>query len=491
MKNTIATFFLLLFFNALTAQYGFHFDKTELETHLKYLASDELGGRRTASKGGQLAAEYIARQFQLAGVKPAPGQADFFQKIPFEIVKPPLSGILAVESEAFNVGDNLLIINGKSIETATEAVFAGHGWVDEATGVDDYKDLDVRGKIVFTVTGKPDSSSPMDVFEAMPVKQRLAAGRGALALFEVYRVNIPWTFSKSYFGKEQLRIADPERAAGNSIVYGWVQEGKSGALTDKLIGKNTSARLKVTANEPEKIEALNVVGIIEGTDATLKNEYVVLSAHYDHVGIGKQGGAPYTPQDSIFNGARDNGMGTVALLAATKELAIHPPKRSVLLLACTAEEMGMLGSQWYADHPLLPLEKMVFNLNNDGAGYNTTAHVNIIGLGRTNTDAELEQAAKLTSLSLLGDPAPEQNLYERSDNISFAKKGIPAIDFAPGTTEMNEELMKYYHQATDNADSIDYDYLLRFCQAYVRAAQLIANKTTTPAWVPGDKFEKK
>ncbi|MBI5914031.1 MAG: M28 family peptidase [Bacteroidetes bacterium] len=490
MKNTIATFFLLLFFNVLFAQSNFNFDKTELENHLKYLASDELGGRRTASKGEQLAAGYIARQFQSAGVKPAPGQPDFFQKVPFEIVKPP-NGILAVESETFNAGDNLLIINGKPIETATEAVFAGYGWVDEATGVDDYKDLDVRGKIVFTITGKPDSSSPMDVYEAMPEKQRLAAERGALALFEVYRVNIPWTFSKGYFGKERMQLGTVGMDAEPGIVYGWVQESKSGALTGKLIGKNTSVRLKVTASLPENIEALNVVGIIEGTDAVLKNEYVVLSAHYDHIGIGKQGGAAYTPQDSIFNGARDNGMGTVALLAAAKELAAHPPRRSVLLLACTAEEMGMLGSKWYADHPLIPLEKMVFNLNNDGAGYNTTAHVTVIGLGRTNTDAELEQAAKMTSLTLLGDPAPEQNLYERSDNISFAKKGIPAIDFAPGITKMNDEVYKYYHQAADNADSIGYDYLLRFCQAYVRAANLIANKTATPAWVPGDKFEKK
>jgi Zn-dependent M28 family amino/carboxypeptidase len=235
----------------------------------------------------------------------------------------------------------------------------------------------------------------------------------------------------------------------------------------------------------------NVVGVIPGSDERLKNEHVLLSAHYDHVGTGKQSGQMFTPQDSIFNGARDNGIGTVALLAAAKSFAANPPKRSIVLLACTGEELGMLGSAYYADHPLIPLEKTVFNLNNDGAGYNSTQHISIIGWGRTNTDEEVEAAANSFGLKVAQDPAPEQNLYERSDNISFASKGIPAICFSPGVTTMDEAIFKYYHQATDNPETIDFDYLFRFCQAFEKTARLIADKPGKIAWTPGDKFERK
>ncbi|MBK9013871.1 MAG: M28 family peptidase [Saprospiraceae bacterium] len=468
---------------------SFNFTKAELESHLKYIASDELGGRRTASEGEQLAADYITRQLENYGVKPVPTQADFFQKVPFKSFKPPKSATLTIGGTNFKSGDNLLVINEKGIDTQAEIVFAGGGWVDEAKGIDDYKGLDVKGKIVLTVIGTPEGNTPNDVFQSMPQKQKFAAERGAVALLEAYRMALPWQIAQSFFGKERMEINTSDESG--PIVYGWVQEKNPGILTLVRGQNNPTAQLQVEVGDTKNLLASNIIGVIEGTDDVLKNEYVLLSAHYDHVGIGKQGGAAFLPQDSIFNGTRDNGIGTVALLAAAKDLAANPPKRSVLLLACTAEEMGMLGSAWYAEHPLIPLEQMAFNLNTDGAGYNSTAHFNVIGMGLTNADEEMKKAGKQVGLTMLGDPAPEQNLYERSDNISFARNGIPAVDFAPGITEMNEEVYKYYHQAADNADSIDYDYLLKFCQAYTLAARMIADKKGKIEWIgEGKIFEK-
>lgn len=470
---------------------SFNFEKAELEAHLQYLASDELGGRRTTSEGGAMAAMYIAKQLESYGVKPAPGQKNLFQEIPFEEVAPPETGELKLKDAIFSQGDNLLILNGKAVQLNAETVFAGHGWADEETGFDDYAKLDVKGKIVIVLPGKPDSQNPFEVFNAMPVKQKLAAEHGAVALFELYRLNFPWQFFKNYFGKPRMGVASDESASAGNLVYGWLREGTPNPMVEVEAGHALHGEFSTSGVTSKQLSAANVVGIIEGADPELKDEFVLLSAHYDHVGIGKQGGAPYTPQDSIFNGARDNGMGTVALLAAARELAARPAQRSIIVLACTGEEMGMLGSAWYVDHPLIPLEKTVFNFNNDGAGYNSVEHVNVIGWGRTNTNAEIEKAAEKIGLKVLDDPAPEQNLYERSDNISFASKGIPAINFSPGITEMNQDVFKYYHQAADNPDTIDYDYLYRFSQVYAEAARMIADKADKPAWTPGDKFEKK
>ncbi|MCC6727327.1 MAG: M28 family peptidase [Saprospiraceae bacterium] len=485
----VSTFLMLA--NAIGQAPSFIFTKNEIEANLKYIASDELGGRRTASKGEQMAAAFLAKELASYGVKPAPGQSDFFQKVPFVNIQPAKSAQLTIGENKFDNKDNLLIINSLEIDQAAEVVFAGHGWVDETAGIDDYKGLDVKGKIVVTVMGLPSGNSPNEVFSSMDKKKELAAERGAIALVELYQMQLPWAFAKGYYNKEHLELKD-EKPGKSNIIYCWIQVKASVGIGKKLNDEKPKCHLKINAGETQNLEASNIIGFIEGKDPVLRNEYLVLSAHYDHVGIGKQGGAAYMPNDSIFNGARDNGIGTVALLAAAKQFAQHPPKRSVVLLACTAEEIGMLGSEWFVNHPTVDLSKTAFNLNTDGAGYNATNCISLIGKGLTNIDGELELACSDLGLNVLDDPAPEQNLYERSDNISFAAKGVPAIDFAPCITEMGEEIFKYYHQATDNPDSLDYDYILKFCQAFTQVASLIADKDGKIDWTEkGAKYQKK
>ncbi len=490
--------FILAFFTCITIATGqapnifpeFSLQKETFESHLRYLASDQMQGRYTGSEGGEKAARYIARLFEIYGLKPAPGGEGFFQKIPFEKVKPPTSAEMNLGESNYLQGENMLVFRGEKLEIETEAVFVGHGWLDEKSGHNDYEGLDVQGKVVFTLSGTPNSQNPFEMFSFGAKKRAFAKEQGAVGVVELFRMNFPWRFFSKYFNKERMDLADDE-ADESDIFYAFIKEGKPNPVKNMEAGETLAVSIKNAGIQSEEVYASNVVGILEGTDIGLKNEYIIVSAHYDHVGVGKQGGGAVTPQDSIFNGARDNGMGTVALLATVKSLVQNPPKRSIVFFACTGEEMGMVGSKYYVDHPLIPLEQTVFNLNNDGGGYNTTEQFTIIGYERTNVANELETAAKALNFTISKDPFPEQGLYERSDNISFAKKGIPAIDFAPGVTSMDQEIMKYYHQVSDNPETIDYDYLLKFCQAFSHAARLIADKEEKPAWTPGDKYERR
>jgi len=469
----------------------FQVTRAEVEAPLRFLASDELKGRRTGSEGNTIAARYIAAQLQAYGVKPVEGA--YFQKVPLALTQPPADSRLALDKTTYAFGEDYIIMAGEAAEMETTAVFAGHGWVDAEKDIDDYDGLEVAGKVVFVLSGHPDADTPDKVFESMAVKQRLARERGAAALIEIYNLNFPWAFFRRYFGGESMRLEDAEtdEAEDASLVYGWIknigQEEVFGRIKE---GKKVKVVLTSSGFDQRDLQARNVIGLIEGSDPDLRDEYVLLSAHYDHVGVGSQGGGAFTEQDSIFNGARDNAMGTVALITAARALALERPRRSVIILAVTGEELGMLGSSYYAGNPLLPLSQTVFNLNTDGAGYNDTRYVSVIGFGRTGTDAAIETAAAAAGLEVLADPAPEQNLFDRSDNVAFARKGVPALNLSPGFTAFDETISKYYHQVTDEADAVDMDYLLRYCQAYAHLARLIANAEVRPQWEAGDKYEE-
>ncbi|MGB3469098.1 MAG: M28 family peptidase, partial [Cyclobacteriaceae bacterium] len=179
------------------------------------------------------------------------------------------------------------------------------------------------------------------------------------------------------------------------------------------------------------------------------------------------------------------------LLETAKFFAKNKPDYSVVFIALTAEEKGLLGSRWYVENPVFPLKQTFFNFNTDGGGYNDTSIATVVGLNRTSVTSSLKKSVQPFGLGVTDDPVPKQNLFDRSDNVSFAKKGIPALTFSCGITAFDAEIMKYYHQAADEVSSLDMDYLVKYSRAYVYAAYLIANGKTKPFWNKGDKYEQK
>ncbi len=467
----------------------FSFDRLELAGQLYFLSSDYLQGRRTGSVGNEVAAEYIAAHLRAFGYEPLDVvDSSYFQTVPLRNINAPERASLKIGGEEYTSGGQLLQVRGPAADAKAQVVFANFGWVDKATGHDDYADADVRGKIVITRAGLPDDQSQQAVFRGIQEKAAMAAAAGAVGIFELYNLPFPWENFRRYLGGERLTVKDDEVAEA-TIPYGFVQ------LPDQVVGSLTSSpnglegQVTTTGMRVSALDSRNVGGILRGTDPELADQYVLLSAHFDHVGVGQQGGGYYSAEDSIFNGARDNAFGTVSLLAAARAFAEVPPRRSVIVLAVTGEELGLLGSGYYANHPTVPLAQTVFNFNTDGAGYNDTSAIALIGMGRTGIDEQIETAAAAFNAGVISNPAPEQGLFDRSDNVNFAVKGIPALTFSPGMTGFDDEIAKYYHQVTDNPETVDLDYLKKYCQIYTLAVRLIANRDSVPFWGEGDKYE--
>jgi Zn-dependent M28 family amino/carboxypeptidase len=224
----------------------------------------------------------------------------------------------------------------------------------------------------------------------------------------------------------------------------------------------------------ESITSKNVIGYIEGTDSGMKNEFIVLCAHYDHLGAGRFKGS--TDTDIIFNGARDNGMGTVALICAAKTLSVKPTARPVVFIAFTGEEEGCLGSQYFVENPLISLDKIVLVLNNDGGGFNDINLIRIAGLERYSLKKIIIDAVEKYELSVMPYPSDLQYLYELSDNMPFVRKGVPALTVSPGFDKVDNEILRYIHTVEDEADdTFNYSYLLKFTRAYISIARAIAD----------------
>lgn len=232
----------------------------------------------------------------------------------------------------------------------------------------------------------------------------------------------------------------------------------------------------------------NVLAYVPGTDSVLRNQYVVLSSHYDHLGVSDQLRYENGKWDSIFNGARDNATGTAAVIAAAHYFARHPPRRSLLFICYTAEEEGLVGSEFYARHPLVPLDHSVYNLNVDNAGYNTTNAVCLFGLGRTSEDSLVYKACAAYGFAVLDDPTP-WGLFKSSDNLSLAQKGVPAPTYSMGIKEWDARITDHYHQLSDETGNMDLDYVVKFIRAYILIAQYIADDAVQPRWTSGDPCE--
>lgn len=452
--------------------------QTKSEAHLTFLASDEMRGRDTGSPELAIAGKYLAAQFKLLGLKTVSNAPDYFQSVGLSKTLPPKKTDLKIGNDLFKFKDDLILMKGTGSVSDASIVFVGYG------NESDFSGIDVKGKIVVSLTGSSEASKPQQAFlEDSPAKLKRVTDKGAAALIEVVTFQgFPWQILVGYLGGSKVVV--DESAGETSIPHLWMRKSDVAGLVQLMEKKSATGSLIIEAQESIKLADKNVVGVIEGTDPVLKNEYVVLSAHYDHVGVRKN-----NSPDSIYNGARDNAIGTTAILQAAGFLVKNPPKRSVIIMALCGEEKGLLGSKWYVEHPLIPLNKTVYNLDCDGAGYNDTSIVTLIDVNRTTADAQITKACAAFGLILKGDPVPDQNLYERSDNYNFAAKGIPAVDFSPGIKAFDAELNKYYHQPPDEVGSLDFDYLLKFYRAYVYSAHLIANDPQRPVWKAGDKFE--
>ena len=448
--------------------------KNDIESHVYFLASDELKGRQTGSDELKIAAAYLSNHLRKYGVKPAGENGTYYQNVPLEKVTAP-------ENIHFKVNDfssdKYLALSVKNIDFNGEAVFLGYG------SKEDFAAADVKDKLVITKAGTAETKDVRSQYGAGMGKRAMAKESGAAGLIELVEVDEKmWGRYAHYFNDDKTGLKSSEEEG--KFIHVWIGDpGLTGAASLET-SKSIKAELAINGIKSEEFSSRNVVGYLEGSDPELKDEFIIYSAHYDHVGIGE----PNAENDSIYNGARDNAIGTVTVLSAAENLAKYPTKRSSLFILFTGEEKGLLGSTYYAENPMMPLNKMVYCFNSDNGGYNDTSKVTIFGLHRTTVAQHIIDGAKEFGLEAIDDPAPEQNLFDRSDNVNFAKKGIPAPTYSLGFTAFDEEVTKTYHQVTDNPETVDYDYLEKFFRSYVLTCRMISDDPKTPFWTEGDKY---
>lgn len=450
------------------------------EQELRFLASDEMQGRNVGEPGLDISARYIAEMFRVNGLLPLPGMRDYFQEVPFEKITPGLPEVRFLDTVLLQ-GENVLMLDGVAKEDQGVAVFISF----EDTLVAD----EIRGKYVITLFGTEEIRSPMAAMQKGREKQKEFERLGAKGLFEIYTLQTPWSILSNYLNRERLQLKQDDEADSSPIAYGLIQLDNR-QVADLRKNPVRPIQFKYSGLQRKRIPSYNVLAYKPGTLPVDEQEYVVLSAHYDHIGVRDKAPDEPVDQDTIFNGARDNGMGVVALLASADVLKAVPMKRSVVFAAWTGEEKGLLGSDYFIKNSPIELNKIRFNLNTDGAGYSDTTVISILGFDRVGAAKQMEQACQAFGLKVVVDPAKEQNLFDRSDNVRFAQQGIPAPTFSPGFRSFDEEIRKYYHRETDNPDSINYRYANAYWKAFAYAAYLIAQMESNPRWSAGDKYEE-
>jgi hypothetical protein len=484
MKYSILWILALLCFNGILAQSEIDkvkstVNKADIEGHIYFLADDLLKGRETGTPENKIAASYLANTLRSYGVKPNPKTGDYYQMVPFQKKAAPKPMFLSMNGREIK---SKLIMKAADLETSAEGVYLGYGMES------DYNGKDLNKKFVIVRSGSEKASSFQAAFTLRAQKEELAKAAGALGVIELIDVNSDiWSRIDHFMNAPRLEVVSKKESVNDEGQFGYIWLKDEGGTMVRDLEKSRTQQLKIKMSDSPVsiIMSQNVIGVVEGTDPKLKNEYIIYSAHYDHVGIG----SPDAKGDTIYNGARDNAVGTTTVLSMAENLAKYPTKRSALFILFTAEEKGLLGSKYYVENPVLPLQQMVYCFNSDNGGYNDTSLATIIGLERTTAQKNIVNAAEAFGLKAIEDPAPEQGLFDRSDNVHFAARGIPAPTFSMGFSSFDGDVTKYYHQPGDHADSMDYDYLLKFFRAYVMAGRSIANDPNVPVWVAGDKYE--
>lgn len=512
----------------------YQFQVSDLEPNLVKLSSDEFMGRMPFTEGEKLTTSFLEQEFKTLGLEPGNGES-YFQDVPMvSITSRPseqmefkgTSKSLTIEGlKDFVIWtqrtDSLIEIND------AEVVFAGFGIVAPEYGWDDYKNLDVKGKVVVVLVNDPgfgteDASlfkgNTMTYYGRWTYKYEEAARQGALGCLIVhntipagYGFNViqnSWNASKLYLddrGQEKYKLGFEGwitlPSANKLFDIAGMRESEMLAKARKAdfqpisMGVNLTASLQVEATYNT---TQNVVAKIPGK--TRPEEYVIYTAHWDHLGIGK----PDETGDSIYNGALDNASGTAALLALAKAFKTEgQPDRSVVFLAVTAEEQGLWGSAYYAQNPIFPKEKTVANINMDGINpYGKMKDVSIIGVGQSEMEdllnVELEKLGRYSA----PEPNPVAGYYFRSDHFNFAKIGIPALYFGTGIDHVEkgkeygkqlqeEYTAQYYHKASDEYDPARWnlDGAVDDVQLLYNVGKNLANSDKWPQWKEGSEFK--
>jgi Zn-dependent M28 family amino/carboxypeptidase len=505
------------------------------------LASDEFGGRAPGSRGETLTVEYLVEQFRAAGAQPGNPDGTWIQKVPLVGIRATDQTPLAVKikgtTRSFKTHDEVVAFSQHVADSValkeSEIVFAGYGVQAPEYHWDDFKGLDVKGKTLIVLVNDPPVPDPANARELDPkmfggramtyygrwtYKYEKAAELGAAAVFIVHETEpagYPFNVVQGFAG-ERFDLVTPDKNMGRAAVQGWLSLDAATALL-KAAGHDFQA-LKAQARTREfrpaplgatasmsftqtlrTIDSQNVVAKVAGSDPARANESVVYTAHWDHFGTG-------TPVDgdAIYNGARDNASGTAMLVELARAFRRVQPaaKRTIVFLAVTAEEQGLLGSQYYATFPLYPLERTLANINLDVVNvWGRTKDMTIIGLGNSELDTYAREAAAEQGRVLHPDAEPEKGFYYRSDHFNFAKVGVPALNPDAGTEfldkpagfareKRDEWLTKDYHQPSDEVkDWWDLTGAAEDGRLLFAIGYRVANADRYPEWSDGSEFK--
>jgi Zn-dependent M28 family amino/carboxypeptidase len=500
-----------------------------MDAHLKYLADDLLEGRAPATRGGRLAARYIAAQFQALGLEPAGMDSSFFQPVALVGMTPRPSFVWGrgAATRALRYRDDFVAWAERS-EPHTVAdgdvVFVGYGISAAEWRWDDYKDADVRGKVLLMLVNDPglqDSTvfngPALTYYGRWTYKLEEAARRGSLGailLHTTESATYPWDVVRGSWSVEQFKL---DRTAPQSLAFAaWVTHdaaraalAQSGLNLDSLTraaGQRTfkpvptGLRVAVAITSAlRRVRSENVVAKLPGADPTLESQVVLFTAHWDHKGIG-----PAAEGDSIYNGAEDNASGVAAMLAAAEALAHASPrpKRTVLFVATTAEESGLLGSEAYVQTPLVPLERTAAVLNLDVTNVRgATRDIDALGIDRSTLGPVFEAAANAESMVVVHEPDVRGSFY-RSDHFPFARAGVPALSIHPGKDFVGRPAnwgkeqadlfnQERYHRPSDAyRPTFNYQGMAQQVRVTLRVALAVANAPELPRWLPHSEFQR-
>ena len=513
-------------------------DMDAILQHTKVLSSDEYEGRAPGTKGEELTVKYLSDQFKKTGLQPGNTDGTYVQKVPLVGITPapaPLVFRKGAQQQTLKWKDDVVawtkhVADSASIENS-ELVFVGYGVVAPEFNWDDYKGVDVKGKTLVMLINDPavpDPSNPseldpktfggkaMTYYGRWTYKYEIGAQKGAAGVLIIHETGPAGYGFNVVQGKtgEQFDLVTPDKNMGRAPIEGWItlDQGRkllqmAGYDFDELKKQAATREFKpvplgVTAsmtikNKLRTIDSQNVIGKLPGADPKLKDEYVVYTAHWDHFGKTPEG---------IFHGAEDDALGCAALIEMAKvfQKAPAPPRRSILFLAVTAEEQGLLGSEYYSKMPIYPLSKTVADINMDSWNvHGRTKDVILVGFGASDLDDYARDAAAEQGRLVHGDAEPEKGFYYRSDHFNFAKQGVPAMDYGGGVDYIgkpadygkkvrDEWTEQRYHTPKDvvmpdwDLNGMREDLKVLFAVGY-RVAQ--ADKM--PEWKPGNEFRAK